>query len=518
MKRILFPAFRLIVLPFIVASCLSYSSYAQEVRKVPLNKIKKNHYLYVIGGQGDQVVAGTAEGNYLQASERVPAVYVDLLQEKSLDKLFKSQPKSDFLYTFYFNGKLHTLEYGQRPLDNGAYTLQLTALGADGAEEKRLSDTVQMSSSVFRYDWSSIFRNYLSSQAGKWRRSYLFSHKPGPGEQAVLVVADNPFQTLSPRQLYFFTADKNLTGLSQHEVQLPVEENHAVLEDYALAEDGTIYFLAAGFRDENFRKEPATFRYHLFRYDPVKKQLEELPLDFDDHFVSNLGMAINEQGAVVLAGMYSGVESLKPEGTVFYRLPLSGTAEVLFRPFEEEVAGSLYRQVNSGSKPSVAEFAVRHLFPEEDGSLTLFAEHYSRRLGVGAKLSLLSGISAEPQLEDHYGDILAVRFGADGIPRWTKVIPKDQESVGENILYNSFAICPSGKGYGLVFNEQVKNMSDVKWVSLDAQGNIIEKQLFSRITDRLRIAPMLAASTQKGQLVIPALRMNSNYLVSIKQE
>ncbi len=516
MRKLLLQAFRFILVPFFISVCYSNYSYGQEVRKVPLNKIKKDHYLYVIGGQGDQVVAGTAEGDYQQSNDRIPAIYVDFLQETSSDKLLKPQPRSDFLYTFYFDGKLHALAYGQRPLDNENYSLQLTRFNSEGVEEKRLSDTVKMSSGIFRYDWSAVFRNYLSAQAGKWRRSYLFSHKQAPGGQAAVVMADNPFQTLSPRQLYFFTIDNDLSELAQHEVQLSVNEKHVVLEDYVLAEDGKVFFLVGGFEDEKFRKEPATFQYYLFGYDPVQQILQEVPMEFGSHFVSNLGLAINKEGTVMLGGLYNEVESLEPEGLVWYRLPANGAPEILFSPFEETMAASLNKQVGSGDNKKAPEFAVRYLFPEEDGSLTLFAEHYSRKLGVGTTLSLLSGLSAEPQLEDHYGDILAVRFGADGAPRWSRVIAKEQESVGENILFNSFAVCPSGNGYGLIFNEEIKSMSDVKWVSLDAQGNHIDKQLFSRTADRLRIAPMLAASTQSGQLIIPALRQRSNYLLSIK--
>lgn len=496
---------------------LPFSLSAQDVKQFPVNKVKKNHFLYVIGGEENNVFASSTQGNYLQPETKLPAMHINLGEENDThEEIIKPGSRADILYTFSYAGKLLTLEYGNNPMPNGMYMLRLAVYNNKLALEQNITDTVFFTSALFRYDLGSVFRNYLSSQSGKWRRSYIFSHKASPDGEKALVMLDNPFQRVSPHQLYFFTIDKGLSGIRQHELSLPAEESHMLIEDYALAGDGMVYLLAAGFDDDRFKKQPNSFQYHFFKFDPQQKILEEQALDTDQHFVTNLGLTIGRDNQPMLAGLYSQDDGRQPEGTVLYRADESGSLQPSFQELDKAIAEQL-QVSDKGASATVGinEYAVRYIFPEENGDLTFFAEHYSRKLGVGAKLSLIGGISAEPQLEDHYGNILAVRLQQDGPMAWSKVIPKNQRSVDENIMFNSFALCRKGEVYGLAFNEEVKNMSNVKWVEVNGQGDVSEKMIFDRKTDRLRIAPMLAGSTRQGQLLVPAMRFGSSMLVSI---
>lgn len=499
----------------LLAIILPDNLYGQEVRQLSVKKMKKNHFLYVIGGEGNSVFTGSTEGNYLQPERKFPAMHMDLKGEGMHEETLKAESKTDILYTFYFGDRLLTLEYGDTPLDNGMYMLRLAAYNDQLAFTNDIKDTVLLTGAVFRYDLSALFRNYLSSQSGKWRRSYFFTHKLSPDGQTALVMLDNPFQTASPRQLYFFTLDRELTKISQHEISLPAEAGHMVIEDYALAADGKVYLLAAGYAEGNFKKQPGTFGYHFYSYDPEQGSLGKKELGIDQHFVTNLGLSVDKQYRPVLAGLYTNESDLALAGTVLCSPDAEGNMQAHFNALDQEIAAQLSQQQKENAAAKVDEYSVRHVFSEENGDLTFFAEHYSRKLGVGVKLSIMSGVSPEPQLEDHYGNILVVRLRENGDQDWLKVIPKSQRSVGENIMFNSFTLCRKGDAYGLAFNEQVKNMSNVKWIEVSREGDISEKMIFERMKDKLRIAPMLAGSTKDAQLLIPATRFGNSLLVSI---
>lgn len=501
----------------LLAALLPAELCAQEVKQLEVKKIKKNHYLYVIGGQGNSVFTGSTEGNYLQPEKKFSAMHVNLEEEDMHREVLKAESKSDILYTFYYGNRLLTLEYDDKPLDNGRYMLRLAAYDDQLAFSSDIKDTVLLTSNVFRYDFGSLFRNYLSSQSGKWRRSYIFNHQLSPDAETALVMLDNPFQTASPRQLYFFTLDKALTKVKQHNISLPSAASHMVLEDYVLSNDGKVYLLAAGFEDSNFKKQATTFGYHFYSYDPDEDKLEERELDMDGRFVTNLGLTLDKNQQPLLAGLYTGNDSdVGLAGTVLFSPEADENAmQATFTALDIEIAEKLHNSKNEGNESKVDEYSIRHIFTEENGDITFFAEHYSRKIGVGVKLSLTRGISPEPQLEDHYGNVLAVRLKKDGTPAWLQVISKSQKSVGENIMFNSFALCRKGETYGLAFNEQVKNMSDVKWVELSPKGEISEKLIFDRKADRLRVAPMLAGSTANGRLMLPAARFGNSLLLSI---
>jgi hypothetical protein len=95
------------------------------------------------------------------------------------------------------------------------------------------------------------------------------------------------------------------------------------------------------------------------------------------------------------------------------------------------------------------------------------------------------------------------------------VVEKKQKSPDENLMFNSFAIDPDNGSYGLVFNEDVRNMSDVAWVTIDSKGNTTKKMIFEKSKDRQRVAPMLAAFDDKGNLFIPAVRFNKAKIIRV---
>lgn len=55
----------------LLATLLPADLGAQDIRQLEVKKIKKNHYLYVIGGQGNSVFTGSTEENYLQPEKAV---------------------------------------------------------------------------------------------------------------------------------------------------------------------------------------------------------------------------------------------------------------------------------------------------------------------------------------------------------------------------------------------------------------------------------------------------------------
>jgi hypothetical protein len=61
----------------LLAIILPDNLYGQEVRQLSVKKMKKNHFLYVIGGEGNSVFTGSTEGNYLQPERKFPAMHMD---------------------------------------------------------------------------------------------------------------------------------------------------------------------------------------------------------------------------------------------------------------------------------------------------------------------------------------------------------------------------------------------------------------------------------------------------------
>ncbi len=492
----------------------SLPAQGQDVKTLELNKVKKDHYLYVIGGDRNDVFAGITDNYFVQPDNKFPAVYIDLGNGQEKEETIKPSSNADILYTFGFQNKLYTLEYGNKPFDNGMYPMRMVSYDKNLDPLETVADTVNLTSEAFRYDFSSMFKNQFSPQSGKWRRSYLFSHQESPDGKNLVIMLNNTFQTRPPRTLYYLIFNPQTKDIHQYEVQISSDDENLIVEDYALTNDGKVFFLAGGF-DDSFTKKPGTFSYHLYEYDPAMDGPQQVTLETDDHFLTNLGLISSSgEGMPRLAGVYSDNSSLKVSGIAVFTMNGQGVMEGNFTPLEESITGKLYKDDDEDSDQA-DEYDIRYVFPESGGGLTFFAEHYQRKLGVGVDVSLFGGVSPKPQLEDHYGDILITKVNNDGTPAWTRVIEKAQKSTDENIMFNSFAVVAKNGQYGLVFNEQVKNMSDVTWVNVSGDGTTDRKLIFERKKDRLRVAPMLSGADNQGDLFIPAVRFSNTKLVRV---
>ncbi|HYW96940.1 MAG TPA: hypothetical protein VE870_15195, partial [Bacteroidales bacterium] len=283
-----------------------------------------------------------------------------------------------------------------------------------------------------------------------------------------------------------------------------------------LTNDGKVYILAGGFADNSFTKKPGTFNYYFYNYNHTSDELIPVKLDAGDHFLTNLGLTTSSDGkSPLLAGLYSDKNTLKVQGVASFNMGSAGILEGHFTPLDDGLLKTLYEDAGT-DKDQADEYDVRYIFPESNGDVTFFAEHYSRKLGVGVDVSLFRGVEPKPQLEDHYGNIVVARVSRDGSPVWTNIIEKQQKSTDENIMFNSFAVAKKDDAYGLVFNDQVKNMSDVVWVTINNDGSKDRKLIFERTKDRLRVAPMLAGDDHSGDLFLPAVRFSKTKLVRIK--
>ncbi len=500
-------------LPAVLA--LSRPASGQDVKSVDLMKIKNNNYLYVIGGKGDDVFAGIIENAFVQPDDKLPAVQINMGNSDEKEVTLKPSAKSNFLYTFFYGDKVYTLEYGVKPLDNGMYSMNLVSWDGNLSPEKTVSDTVKMTSNVFRYDLASAFKDQFTPLSGRWRRSYLFSHAESPDGKKIIIMLNNAFQTKPPRSLYCILFNPETSKMGQYNITIPSDDANMVVEDYAVDNDGKVYLLASGYKDNSFTKKPDNFKYYLYEYSPAKNVLSPAIPVTSDHFVTNLGMVLTSGGTSLrLAGLYTDPSTMKVSGTACFTLNSKGTLDGHFTPLDEAVLNKLYK---GGTKQEdhADEYDIRNIFPEANGDLTFFAEHYARKLGVGMNVSLLGGVSPKPQLEDHYGDIVITRIKQDGSPEWTSVVEKDQKSTDENIMYNSFAVIKKAGNYGLLYNENVKSLSNVDWVSLNADGTTSKKTIFDKSKDKLRVAPMLAGIDDEGNMFIPAVRYSKTKLIKV---
>ena len=474
-------------------------AWAQDVTISDFTSVKERYDLFIIGGNEQGVFTGIGDDYYYNGFNSKQVIsYYDLQKGQQQSKVLKPEKRSrEYFYSFYFQDQLHLLQYDDNPDNGKLYGVYLEsyddALNRVG-EEREIS---QLYPYIFSFNVGSYFQSYFSTQYGKMRRSFFYNHKTSDSEQKLALLFNYNFFGNADAEFHAVVLNENLEEDWNADIQLPDDiGSYRMLEDYAVSNDGKLYLLLASFDNNNFKKTAIGFEYLLYAYDPAQKSVEEVSFETNGKFIINLGLQLDENQQPLLAGVYADATTNDILGGV--RIAGNNCAEFAFE--QAEVS-----EINTKQDKNYAEeYTVKNMVTEADGSVVFFAESYKRgpilkpRLGLGG----LSPIDTDLEMGDIYRKILAVKISPSG-DHWLKIVDKTQRSTEERDVLTSFAFTHDEQGYYLLFNNSIKNMSDVSLVSITPQGDIALKTLFDRSSFRLRAVPAFAVSVTPGLLTLP---------------
>ena len=474
-------------------------TWAQDVTFSDYTSVRDRYDLFIIGGNEQGVFTGLGDDYYYNGFNSKQVIsYYDFQKGKQQSKVLKPEKRSrEYFYSFYFQDQLHLLQYDDDPDDGKLYGIYLESydntLNRVG-EEREIS---QLYPYIFTFNVGSFFQSYFSSQYGKMRRSLFYNHKTSDDEQKLALLFNYNFFGNADAEFHAVVLNENLEEAWAADLPLPdAAGSYRMLEDYAVTNDGKLYMLVASFDNKNFKKSAVGFAYLLYSYDPTSGSVEEMPFETNGKFIINLGMQLDKQQQPVLAGVYADATTNDILGGM--RIAGDNCAEFAFE--QAEVS-----EINTKQDKNYAEeYTVKNMVTEEDGSVVFFAESYKRGPILKPKLGLggLSPINTDLEMGDIYRKILAVKISPNG-NHWLKIVDKTQRSSEERDVLTSFAFTHDEQGYYLLFNNSIKNMTDVSLVSITPQGDIALKTLFDRSSFRLRAVPAFAVSVTPGLLTLP---------------
>ena len=485
----------------ITAALLLTSSlaWAQDVTISDYTSVKSRYDLFIIGGNEQGVFTGIGDDYYYNGFNNKQVIsYYDFQKGQQQSKVLKPEKRSrEYFYSFYFQDQLHLLQYDDDPDDGKLYGIYLESYDNtldQVGEEREIS---QLYPYIFSFNVGSYFQSYFSSQYGKMRRSFFYNHKASDDEQKLALLFNYNFFGNADAEFHAVVLNENLEEDWSADIELPnAAGSYRMLEDYAVSNDGQLYLLVASFNNKNFKKTAIGFEYLLYAYDPTSESVEEVAFETNGKFIINLGLQLDQNQQPLLAGVYADATTNDILGGM--RIAGNDCAEFAFE--QAEVS-----EINTKQDKNYAEeYTVKNMVAEKDGSVVFFAESYKRGPILKPKLGLggLSPINTDLEMGDIYRKILAVKISPSG-DHWLKIVDKTQRSSEERDVLTSFAFTHDEQGYYLLFNNSIKNMTDVSLVSITPEGEIGLKTLFDRSKFRLRAVPAFAISVTLGVLTLP---------------
>lgn len=479
---------------------VSSLTFAQEVSFSDYTKVNDRYDLFIIGGDESGVFTGIGADYYYNGlSNKQVISYYDFRQERQESRVMKPEKKQrEYFYSFYFRNQLRLLQYDRKPSEDGRYGVYLESYDKSLTKVGEERAVGQLFPYLFTFDVGSVFRSYFSSQHGKMRRNFFYNHKTSADQKKLALFFNYNLFGQAASEFQVLVLDEKLEVAWSELIDLPeaADGTYRTLEDYVLSNDGTLYVLMASFDNKNFKKSAVGYEYQLYAYDPTKKTVSEVDFATNGKFIINLGLQLNQAQQPVLAGVYADATTNDLLGGV----RIQGNTCTEFAFGDAEVT-----EINTKQDKNYAEeYTVKNMVLEDDGSAVFFAESYKRGPIVKPKLGLagLSPIDANVELGDIYRKILAVKITPAG-DNWLKIVDKTQRSSEERDVLTSFAFTHNAQGYYLLFNNRIRNMSDVSLVSITPSGEISLETLFDRSSYRLRAVPSFATSVTPGLLTFP---------------
>ncbi|MEQ9437996.1 MAG: hypothetical protein RIG62_03070 [Cyclobacteriaceae bacterium] len=485
---------------------------AQDVHISEFTKVNNRYDLFIIGGDEQGVFTGLGEDYYSNGLRNKQVVnYYDFEQGQQESRVLRPEDKSrEYFYSFYFQNQLHMLTYEDKITEEGMYRMYLESYNKHLERDGEEKDISRLYPFIFTFDVGNYFRSYFSTQYGKMRRSYFFSHTESADQSKVALFFNYNFFSNAETDFQCLVLDENLDEVWSGFVTLPeTNSEYNLLESYKLANDGTLYLLVSSFGNSKFKKSATDFEYQLYKYHPEQGEVEAIAIPTNDRFIINLGMQLNNAQQPVLAGVYADPNTNDIEGGIVIQ-----GAQAREYAFPENDA----KDINAkDDKEYAEEYTVKNVVVEDDGSVVFFAESYKRGPVLKPKLGLggLSPIDTDLEIGDIYRKILAVKIGDQSEP-WLRIVDKSQKSTEERDLYTSYAFAHYGDTYYLTFNNAIKNTSDVSLVRLMSTGDISLETIFDKKDYRFRMVPSFAKILHQGNLVVPLEKSGKQALAHIQ--
>lgn len=256
--------------------------------------------------------------------------------------------------------------------------------------------------------------------------------------------------------------------VSEGEYEIPYESRYASVDLRYLTDNGD-YILGVSVRENN--NQGIWRDYNMLKKTVVVhikgNQSFEYELALEDKRVFDIGLNASDS-ILVVSGTYGEGSAAGAQGVFLMRIDLDSqqVRQQYFKEFPREFMTSdmtvdeinrIERREDRGqSGPELYNYAIRNIFPLDDGSTMVVAEQlyvyqqsYSDMRGVSQTVS-----------HYYFNDLIVFRITADGTFNWMTRIPKEQYSVNDYGFYSSFRCFVNQGKLVCFFNDNLTNYDE----------------------------------------------------------
>jgi len=333
----------------------------------------------------------------------------------------------------------------------------------------------------------------------------------------------------------FQVYEGSMEKLWEKKIEIPFASELFAIQQKRIDNKGNVYLTCIQYGDkasrrENKRSGTPNYKYHILGYSKDGDGVKDFEVNLNDKFITDLQIAINTNGDIVVAGFYSEKGTYSIKGA-FYML-IDGKSkeikvsnqkafdfELITENMTEREEEKAKKKADKGKNIELYEYDLDDIKLNTDGSATLIAEQYYVRVVTTTTYGANGQVSTRTTYHYYYyNDIIVVNIGKDGNIEWTCKIPKLQHTINDGGYYSSYVCASHNDKLYFIFNDHPENIINpvagkmkpmgkgreiaAAFVEVDETGKYKKEMLFSQEKRDVLIRPKVCRDAKEGEFFL----------------
>lgn len=373
------------------------------------------------------------------------------------------------------------------------------------------------------------------------RNDGSFGYEFSGDSTKLLVYYNLPYDKRGVEKVGVHVYDQQMDQLWRKTITIPYTDELFTVEDFEVDNEGNVYVTGVEYNEKLKikRKGKPNFKYHVLSYTNQGKEENDLPIEVDGKFLTDMKVRPNNDGQLLCGGFYSGQGTYSVEGSFFLKVNASN-GDVETASFEDFGIDFITQNLTArqekkarkkdakGKTPELFQFDLDAMVMREDGGVVLVAEQYFVKVVTTTTTGANGAVSTTTNYHYYYNDLIVISVSPEGEIEWNTKIPKFQHTVNDGGYVSSYAMAVVDDKLNFIFNDNPKNLNLVPGqrvrnfgagketlvvlVTVDSNGQLKKEPLFSiRDTDVVTV-PKVCKQIGDRELVIFGKRKKTQRL------
>lgn len=338
--------------------------------------------------------------------------------------------------------------------------------------------------------------------------------------------------------------DNKMQEIWEKKAEMPYMNNEFSVKDWKVDNEGNAYMIGVVYDKKADKgifgnRGNSIYRYKILSYKNDGAKSKTYDINAGDKFISDLQLAIDDNGDLICAGFYSDENTFNVKGSYFLKMDRESQAvksksfkefsiESMLSESSEKQKAKAERRAKKGKNVELYNYDLDEIIIRDDGGAILVGEQFFIRTSTTTD----SNGNRSTTYYYHYNDIIVVNISPEGEIGWVELVPKRQVSANDGGFFSSYVSMIANDKLYFVFNDHANNLTRregdkvyyargrkdvvIVLVEVDKNGKETREALFTMRDADIAARPKVSQQVSDNELIIFGQRKKTHRFVKLK--